>query len=86
MSLTMKTHDYTRCAWGHNIEVLSFLGEGKRLRVAGWGLGIAKGDYLLLNNKGDSTRYQVSSIKYRRDPPDMWTAELMFAPRENSHS
>jgi hypothetical protein len=49
--------------------------------VHGWGLGVRKGDYLLLPNGPVSTRYQVETIRYTPDPPDMWFAELRFAPR-----
>jgi hypothetical protein len=31
--------------------------------------------------KGRSTRYQVEKIERVMDPPDMWHADLAFAPR-----
>jgi hypothetical protein len=54
---------------------------GMRLRMAGWGLGIKDGDYLILPNGSNTTRYQVERISYRADPPDMWFADVVFAPR-----
>jgi len=49
--------------------------------MAGWGSGIKAGDYLILPNGSETTRYQVDSIDYRMDPPDMWFADAVFAPR-----
>lgn len=76
-----QTHDYTRRAWGHDYSIVSLIEDGQRLRLAGWGSGIAAGDYLLLPSGSNTTRYQVTSIDYRRDPPDMWFADAAFAPR-----
>jgi hypothetical protein len=55
---------------------------GMRLRIAGWGKGIKAGDYLILPNGNDTTRYRVEDINYRMDPPDMWFADAVFAPRQ----
>lgn len=81
-----QTHDYTKRTWGHDYTTLSVIDGGKRLRLSGWGRGIEAGDYLLLQNDGGSTRYQVESIEYRMDPPDMWFAEVRFAPRPHVSS
>jgi hypothetical protein len=45
---------------------------------------IQEGDYLLLEGKGGrrTTRYQVQKIERVMDPPDMWFAQLAFAPRQ----
>jgi len=39
------------------------------------------GDFLILPNKMETTRYRVASIRYENDPRDMWFAEAEFAPR-----
>lgn len=76
-----KTHDFTATKWGWNAQVMHVHEQGKRLGLVGWGNGISKGDYLILPNGDDSTRYQVEGIKYRADPADMWFADAVFAPR-----
>jgi len=77
-----QTHDYTRRTWGHDYSTTSVIDGGMRLRIAGWGLGIKAGDYLILPNGSDTTRYQVESIDYCLDPHDMWFADAVFAPRQ----
>lgn len=77
-----QTHDYTRKTWGHNYEVMAVKRGGMELRLCGWGHGIKEGDYLILENGSGSTRYKVESIAYRTDPPDMWFANAVFAPRQ----
>lgn len=76
-----QTHDYTRRGWGHDYSTLDVIDGGMRLKLAGWGLGINAGDYLILRNGSETTRYQVDTINYRPDPSDMWFAEATFAPR-----
>ena len=79
---TAKTHDYTVRGWGHNFGINTVKRGGKVLSAYGWGSGIAKGHFLILPNGHGQTRYQVTSIRYAPDPPDMWFAELRFAPRK----
>lgn len=74
------THDYTQRFPGHDY-IFRPLEHGKLGQMQGWGRGISKGDYLLLENGRGSTRYQVRSINYYTDPTDMWSAEVVFAPR-----
>ncbi|WP_407563351.1 hypothetical protein [Streptomyces sp. 184] len=81
-----RTHDYgpgRRC-WGHDFTIVRVL-DGGRVSAMGWGPiltpRIRTGDYLLLDNRGSATRYQVREIAYQMDPPDMWSACLDFAPR-----
>jgi hypothetical protein len=76
-----KTHDYTHRYWGHDYNILQILEQGYRLEMMGWGNGIRPGDYLIIANKDNTTRYKVDTIKYYSDPPDMWAAKLSFAPR-----
>ena len=76
----MRTHDYTERYWGHDY-TFDPIDDGMKGHAMGWGTGIEVGDYLLLQNGSDSTRYKVDSINYYADPSDMWSAELSFAPR-----
>lgn len=80
-SLGHQTHDYTQRTWGHDFYIKEVIDGGMSLRIGGWGSGIEDGDYLIFPNKNETTRYQVGSIKYMRDPPDMWFADVVFAPR-----
>lgn len=75
------THDYTERTWGHDFVVHKIWNEGRTLDVSGWGEGIEKDHFLILPNHGSTTRYVVTEINYRYDPPDMWHARLVFAPR-----
>lgn len=75
------THDYTRRTWGHDYTTIDVIDGGMRLRMAGWGYGIKAGDYLIIPNGSGTTRYRMESIDYRLDPPDMWFADAVFAPR-----
>jgi hypothetical protein len=77
-----QTHDYTRRTWGYDYSTIAVLEGGMRLRLVGWGEGIQADDYLILPNDGETTRYQVEKIDYRIDPPDMWFADAVFAPRK----
>lgn len=59
-------------------------GEGQRGHIACWnGLSPHPGDYLILRNGAQATRYQVVSTDpcLNVDPPTMWMADLAFAPR-----
>lgn len=82
-----KTHDFTNRCWGHDYVIHKVIDGGNKLSMSGWKDGIAKGDFLIMSNnegpKGSNTttRYKVDSIRYLGDPPDMWHAEVSFAPR-----
>ncbi len=80
------THDYTNRHWGHDFYISDVMEYGEQLLVGGWGKGIKAGHYLILPNGESSTRYKVKSIEYHRDPADMWSAEVTFAPRPRSAS
>ena len=78
-----KTHDYTKRSFGHDCTFRPRNG-GLEASMTGWGNGIGEGDFLLLSNPASSrgsSRYQVKTITYYRDPPDMWKADVVFAPR-----
>ena len=79
--MNSRTHDYTYKEWGHNYSIQSISDGGLNLSLVGWGCGISNGDYLLLKNGEDSTRYKVDAVEYCTDPHDMWFAELKFSPR-----
>lgn len=79
------THDYAtlRCA-GHDYTFTPKDG-GQRAHAMGWGRGIQNGDFLLLEtvkNPDGKARYRVDTIAYFSDPPDMWSADLTFVPRQ----
>lgn len=76
------THDYRRPARGHDL-IFTPTNGGLKAHVTGWGSGIRVGDYLIIRNPHDpaGARYVVDAISYYRDPPDMWSADVSFAPR-----
>lgn len=76
-----KTHDYTSRYWGHDFYTLKIEDGGQRLVCGGWGRGISAGDFIIMPNGNGTTRYAVQRIEYKMDPPDMWSADLVFAPR-----
>jgi hypothetical protein len=81
--MSVRTHDYTHRTCGHDYCIHGVEQNGVILRTSGWGGGILRGDYLTLPNDGASTRYRVTDIWYFSDPPDMWMADLEFAPRQD---
>lgn len=76
-----QAHDYTRRRWGHNYEITKIIDGGMTLKISGWGRGISKGDFIILPNGAETTRYQIASIEYHMNPTDMWNATATFAPR-----
>jgi hypothetical protein len=78
----MTEHDYMEREWSRDYAIDTVKDGGHQLNAHGWGRGIREGDYLLLANGPEAgTRYRVKTIRYTQDPPDMWFAELRFAPR-----
>jgi hypothetical protein len=78
---TEQTHDYTHRFWGHDYTFDPGRG-GLEAKMMGWGMGIERGDFLVLAHpQGGTTRYRVNRIEYYNDPPDMWRADVVFAPR-----
>ena len=58
--------------------------DGQRGHISCWsGTKPRPGDYLILRNGADSTRYQATEVDpcMNVDPPTMWMADLVFAPR-----
>tara|TARA_B110001454_G_C12313029_1_gene264519 strand:- start:201 stop:458 length:258 start_codon:yes stop_codon:yes gene_type:complete len=76
-----KTHDYSNREWGHNYQIISNEDGGHKLSMSGWGRGINSGDYIIIKNGVDTTRYIFDKISYYNDPVDMWSGDLTFAPR-----
>lgn len=78
-----KTHNYTKARrrWGHDYVIASIENEGLILNAMGWGHGLRPGDYILMDNAKDSTRYKIQEVSYMADPKDMWEATLTFAAR-----
>ncbi len=76
-----KTFDLSSKDWGNNYNVMSITDSGYKLSLVGWKSGISNGDYLILKNGNDTTRYVVEDISYFGDPVDMWKAEVSFSPR-----
>lgn len=74
------THDYTRRGWGRDY-TFSPKDAGRRGRMTGWGVGIRKGDFLILPNGDSTTRYRVRRIRYFLNPSDQWAADVIFWPR-----
>ncbi len=85
-NVSPKNHDYTVRTWGHDYTITTVIDGGSCLHLVGWGHGIENGDYLILPNGDETTRYMVESIKYKSDPSDMWSAKATFAPRQDATS
>jgi len=79
-----RTFDLTRRGWGHNFNVVQIEDGGQRLKLAVWMPEFpGEGDYLLMPNKGDTTRYQVDAVKPCWNPSDMAFLDVSFAPRQS---
>ncbi len=76
------THDFSAREWGRNYSIGRIESGGLNISLTGWGTGIKTGDYIIIKNGDDTTRYKFDSVEYHRDPHDMWFGELTFAPRE----
>lgn len=81
--MDIKTHDYTKRCWGHDYAITKIINDGKIISIMGWGYGLNKDDFLLLegNKKLESTRYLIKEIKYFNNPSDMWSVLAEFSPR-----
>jgi hypothetical protein len=76
-----RTHDYTggNRRWGHDYTFRP-VNSGAAGEAMGWGRGIVRGDYLILENGTGSTRYRVVEIEYFMNPDDMWRASVPHHP------
>lgn len=76
------THDLTRADYS-----FTPVDDGQRGRIACWtGAKPKPGDCLILRNGTGTTRYRVISMDpcFGVDPPTMWMADLVFAPRPDA--
>ena len=78
-----KTHDLSSRTWGNNYSVMSIENKGHTINLTGWRKGISIGDYLIICNGSDTTRYIVQQIDYQDNPEDMFFATVRFAPRDS---
>ena len=78
------THDYSEREWGRNYNIKQIHNSGMRISMSGWGTGIQSGDFIIIKNGYETTRYKFDSIEYCSDPYDMWFAEASFSPRESN--
>lgn len=79
----MRTVDLSPKTWGCDAATRPLTPDGVRISVTGWHRPRpVVGDYLILRaGPEETTRYQVESVRYSGDPPDMFFAEAVFAPR-----
>jgi hypothetical protein len=77
-----KTYEFTRM-WGDDYNFTPKDG-GMTGKIIAWKNGISNHDYLILKNGNSTTRYEITSIQYESDPPDMFVAEVKFAPRNSN--
>lgn len=76
------THDFSaaRRGYGHDFGLDQV--DGNTIKLHGWCYGIEPGDFLILGLSWTrTTRYQVLSVEYTNNVPDMWFATAEFAPR-----
>ena len=77
--------DVSKRAWGRNYNVLKVIDDGKHLRLAVWSTPTPEpGDFLLLANGSDTTRYAVDAVEYAPNVRDMTFVDATFAPREQA--
>lgn len=72
-----KTHDYTRYQSGIDYAFDPADPEGSKAYMTAQGGGMQVGDYIVLQENGQQTRYQIERIDYYLDPSDMWIALLL---------
>ncbi len=81
--------DYRNQFWGHVIDIFK-REEGTdgqhTLHVMGFGREVSNGDVILLCGKRfPRIGYNVTNIEYKRDPSDLWSADLVYiGPRDGS--
>ena len=59
---------------------MKVMNEGHNVRMTGFGTGICPGDYIIKSHQGGVSTYRVDTIRYERDPPDMWFADCSYDP------
>jgi hypothetical protein len=77
-----RTIDLSRRAWGCNYNILKIENSGQRLQLATWSTPTPlEGDYLILKDAEQTTRYRAAKVDYCGDPHDMCFVDAEFAPR-----
>lgn len=76
----------TSPTWGHAIHLTDSPDNGMTWKCHGHSLVRMKvGDLVIMSRTAmESTRYKVTSVRYERDPPDQFFAELEFFPRKRN--
>ena len=82
----MKTHDYSiPSRWGRAAFYEKVEPDGLRIRGHLYlDDGVEVGDFLILPNRGKTTRYRLVEVRRMRDPRDMYFFEAEFAPRREA--
>ena len=75
---------FNRRDWGHDYTVHRVWHGGREIDVSGWCRGIQEGDTLVLESNGRPSTYRVASIRYARDPRDMFHATLTYVGSSES--
>jgi hypothetical protein len=76
-------HDLSERSWGCNYTIINASDGGINITLSGWKSGICNGDFIILKNGDDTTRYVIDDISYHYDPHDMWAASATFSPRQS---
>lgn len=77
-----QTHDYTRRYWGHDYVFTPVDGGARGSMLLIGSAQFRVGDYLIMAHKnGDTTRYQIETLRRKPDPSDLYEATVRFAPR-----
>ena len=73
--VSQKIHDYTQLNPGEDY-LFETIEDGKKAYLTGQDHRLKRGDYIILPNNSGSSRYQVDSIEYYSEAPDIWIALL----------
>lgn len=76
-----ETHDLSPKTWGNDY-IFTPIDAGQRGKLSGWHPEhMEPGDFVILRNGDDTTRYQITKIEWMTDPRDQFFADVTFAPR-----
>lgn len=73
-----KTHRYTRQVQGVHYLIEPEPEAG--FSMTAYGVGLAPGDYVVLQEGSAAVRYRIEQIEYYGDRSDLWTALLIQLP------
>lgn len=78
MDRPRKIYDWQSRRWGNDY-IFRPRERGQFANMSGWREGLSVGDVLVLHGEeGQYGAYVIDSIKYCRDPPDMFHAEVHY--------